>query len=81
MLGQAFGLPLVEQEALKRQGHDYDGINPPEIGDFEDAIDELVYASPSPSLKKLITAPWQRLKSPRLIALTLDIGTPPRRLM
>jgi len=38
---KAHGLPLVKLEAIERHGQNYGGINPPEVGDFEEAIGEF----------------------------------------
>lgn len=80
LLCQAFGLPLVEIESLERQGQDGGGINPPKVGDLEDAVGQLFAVSPSPSPKKPITAAVQREKSFRDRALTLPMGMAARRL-
>lgn len=78
--GDAFGLPLVQKEAIERQGQEGGGIEAPEIGDLKQAIGEFLYASPSPLVKKPMTAFWHLLKSSGPSALTLGSGMPPSRM-
>ncbi len=80
LLCQAFGLLLVENELLERQGHDFGGANPPEVGDLENAVCQVVSVSPSPCPKKLITAAVQREKSDKDSASTLPIGIAASRM-
>lgn len=81
LLCKAFGLPLVETELIERQGHDFGGIHPPEVGDLENAVSYVVGASPSPEPKKPITAAVQREKSFTARDSTLPMGIAASRLM
>jgi hypothetical protein len=42
LLGQPLGLPLVQQDACERRGQQDGGIDVPEVGDLENAIDEVI---------------------------------------